>query len=167
MSHFTTVRTDLDRMSESIAALRHDHGFGYHQIAAWAERLAITQALNEAQGVKLKAARSLGLNRVTLDRKIEAIGLWSNVVSVSATSNTSHLRTSSPSKTKTTNLFYLTHHDHTKTTPVLLRPPQQTGVFFWKKKIRKKNKTPSTLPATLHCVTIKTDGKETARYCAV
>lgn len=75
MSHFTTVRTDLDRMSESIAALRHDHGFGYHQIAAWAERLAITQAINEAQGVKLKAARSLGLNRVTLDRKIEEFGL--------------------------------------------------------------------------------------------
>ena len=75
MSHFTTVRTDLERMSEAISDLRHDHGFGYHQIAAWAERLAITQALNEAQGIKLKAARSLGLNRVTLDRKIEEFGL--------------------------------------------------------------------------------------------
>ena len=75
MSHFTTVRTDLERMGEAINDLRHDHGFGYHQIAAWAERLAITQALNEAQGVKLKAARSLGLNRVTLDRKIEEFGL--------------------------------------------------------------------------------------------
>ena len=40
------------------------------RIARTAERLLIIYALNRERGVKLRAARALGINRVTLDRKL-------------------------------------------------------------------------------------------------
>ena len=39
------------------------------------ERQVLTWALNREQGVKMRAARLLGINRVTLDRKLSAHGL--------------------------------------------------------------------------------------------
>jgi transcriptional regulator with PAS, ATPase and Fis domain len=40
-----------------------------------AEKLLITFALNQERGVKLRAAKSLGINRVTLDRKLVEYGI--------------------------------------------------------------------------------------------
>jgi transcriptional regulator with GAF, ATPase, and Fis domain len=40
-----------------------------------AERSLIAHALNRARGVKLRAARALGINRVTLDRKLVEYGI--------------------------------------------------------------------------------------------
>ena len=39
------------------------------------ERLVLTWALTREQGIKMRAARLLGINRVTLDRKLAAHGL--------------------------------------------------------------------------------------------
>jgi transcriptional regulator with GAF, ATPase, and Fis domain len=45
------------------------------QVVDAVERMVLTWALNRENGVKLRAAKLLGINRVTLDRKLAAFGL--------------------------------------------------------------------------------------------
>jgi Nif-specific regulatory protein len=46
-----------------------------NHLALAAERILIAWALNREKGVKLRAAKSLGINRVTLDRKLAEYGI--------------------------------------------------------------------------------------------
>ncbi len=46
-----------------------------HRLFQQAERVLIAHALNRAHGVKLRAAKALGINRVTLDRKLVEYGI--------------------------------------------------------------------------------------------
>jgi DNA-binding NtrC family response regulator len=46
-----------------------------NQLALSAERILINWTLNRERGVKLRAAKALGINRVTLDRKLVEYGI--------------------------------------------------------------------------------------------
>lgn len=65
-------------LGRAVTSYAATHGPDLHAFVGLAERLLITYALDRARGVKLRAAQSLGINRVTLDRKIAEHGL--NVV---------------------------------------------------------------------------------------
>ena len=57
------LRTALERWSQRRSA-------DVNKLYATAERMLIIIALNQERGVKLRAAKTLGINRVTLDRKL-------------------------------------------------------------------------------------------------
>jgi Nif-specific regulatory protein len=57
------LKQSLERYAEMV-------GPDLNQLALSTERILIAWALNREKGVKLRAARSLGINRVTLDRKL-------------------------------------------------------------------------------------------------
>ena len=75
-SHEHSVRADmngLDPSKELERALQqyaHRLGADITTICQEAERVMIIYALNQERGVKLRAAKRLGINRVTLDRKL-------------------------------------------------------------------------------------------------
>jgi len=58
-----TLQAALDRYADL-------SGPDINKLFQQAERILITYALNKERGVKLRAARVLGINRVTLDRKL-------------------------------------------------------------------------------------------------
>ncbi len=71
--HQAPVAAPLDPVEELGASLGRwadRHGPDVHQAFQLVERLLIVHALNREKGVKLRAAKVLGINRVTLDRKL-------------------------------------------------------------------------------------------------
>ncbi len=58
------LRAALERWADA-------EGPDLHRLFQQAERVLITHALDRARGVKLRAAKALGINRVTLDRKLQ------------------------------------------------------------------------------------------------
>ncbi|MBN8524513.1 MAG: sigma-54-dependent Fis family transcriptional regulator [Planctomycetes bacterium] len=62
-------------LREALARWAEHAGGDLVQVVETVERMVLTWALNRENGVKLRAARMLGINRVTLDRKLAAFGL--------------------------------------------------------------------------------------------
>lgn len=72
----TTVAIDQQwSLQASLERHAERHGPDLESCFRQAERILIVYALNQARGVKLRAARSLGINRVTLDRKLVEYGV--------------------------------------------------------------------------------------------
>jgi DNA-binding NtrC family response regulator len=62
-------------LREAVSNWAEHAGADIAQVVDTVERMVMTWALNKENGVKLRAARLLGINRVTLDRKLAAHGL--------------------------------------------------------------------------------------------
>jgi two-component system response regulator AtoC len=65
-----TAQDALDALARSLNRYADAAGADVYNLVHQAERILILYALNRERGVKLRAARALGINRVTLDRKL-------------------------------------------------------------------------------------------------
>ncbi|MCK6489297.1 MAG: sigma-54 dependent transcriptional regulator [Planctomycetes bacterium] len=63
------------QLAEALVRWADATGPDIGRLVGTAERVLITHALGRERGVKLRAARALGINRVTLDRKLAELGI--------------------------------------------------------------------------------------------
>ena len=72
----TTAPTDPhEYLSRALEHYADAEGPDINALSRECERLLIVYALNREHGIKLRAARALGINRVTLDRKLAEYGI--------------------------------------------------------------------------------------------